>query len=74
IVIEKLTKNVTEAHITEVFSSYGEIKMLDMPLNHQYNTNRGVCYVIYHSSSSAHAAIAHMHEGQLDGAVINVSI
>ncbi|RPA91933.1 DUF590-domain-containing protein [Choiromyces venosus 120613-1] len=74
IVIEKLTKNVTEAHITEIFSRYGEIKKVDMPLNHQYNTNRGVCYVIYHSSSSAHAAIAHMHEGQLDGAVINVSI
>ncbi|CUS07790.1 unnamed protein product [Tuber aestivum] len=72
IVIEKLTKNVTEAHIAEIFSSYGEIKMLDMPLNHQYNTNRGVCYVIYHSSSSAHAAIAHMHEGQLDGAVVNL--
>src|SRR5437588_9802424 len=38
------------------------------------NTNRGLCYLVYYSPSAAHAAIAHMHEGQLDGATINVSI
>lgn len=35
IVIEKLTKNVTEAHISEIFSAYGDIKVVDMPLNRQ---------------------------------------
>ncbi|KAA8893522.1 hypothetical protein FN846DRAFT_762737, partial [Sphaerosporella brunnea] len=74
IVIEKLTKNVTEAHISEIFGEYGDIKMVDMPINRQFNTNRGICYLIYQSPASAHAAIAHMHEGQLDGATINVSI
>lgn len=33
IVIEKLTKNVTEEHIREIFGVYGDIKFIDMPLN-----------------------------------------
>jgi len=35
IVVEKLTKNVTEAHVREIFGSYGEIKEVDMPMNRQ---------------------------------------
>ena len=31
--MEKLTKNVTEAHLKEIFSTYGSIVDLDMPLN-----------------------------------------
>ena len=33
IVIEKLTKNVTEEHIREIFGVYGDIKFVDMPVN-----------------------------------------
>ncbi|TGO66216.1 hypothetical protein BOTNAR_0065g00020 [Botryotinia narcissicola] len=74
VVIEKLTKNVTEDHLREIFGSFGEIKDLDVPMNRNFNTNRGTAYILYVSSSSAESAIAHMHEAQLDGAVINVSI
>jgi RNA-binding protein with serine-rich domain 1 len=38
------------------------------------NTNRGTAYILYTSEADAEAAIAHMHESQIDGAVINVSI
>ncbi|KAI9373996.1 hypothetical protein BJX61DRAFT_353861 [Aspergillus egyptiacus] len=37
-------------------------------------TNRGTAYIIYHDPADAEAAIAHMHEAQFDGAVLNVSI
>ncbi|RAH82966.1 hypothetical protein BO86DRAFT_388472 [Aspergillus japonicus CBS 114.51] len=37
-------------------------------------TNRGTAYILYHDPADAEAAIAHMHEAQLDGAVISVSI
>ena len=37
-------------------------------------TNRGTAYLHYKHPSSAESAIAHMHEAQLDGAVISVSI
>jgi len=35
IVIEKLTKNVTEAHLREIFGAYGHIESIDLPLNKQ---------------------------------------
>ncbi len=35
IVVEKLTKNVTDAHLREIFSVYGTIQDLDMPMNRQ---------------------------------------
>ncbi|THY52541.1 hypothetical protein D6C97_06364, partial [Aureobasidium pullulans] len=74
IVIEKLTKNVTPAHLNEIFSTYGAIADLDMPLNKSFNTNRGTAYILYATPEAAERAIAHMHEGQLDGAKIGVSI
>ncbi len=37
-------------------------------------TNRGTAYIVYRDTLDAEAAIAHMHEAQLDGAVISVSI
>lgn len=37
-------------------------------------TNRGTAYIVYTDTPDAEAAIAHMHEAQLDGAVISVSI
>ena len=37
-------------------------------------TNRGTAYILYDHPSGSESAIAHMHEAQLDGAVITVSI
>ncbi|PBP21780.1 RNA recognition domain-containing protein [Diplocarpon rosae] len=74
VVIEKLTKNVNESHLREIFGTFGQIRDLDMPMNRSFNTNRGTAYILYTSESHAEAAIAHMHESQIDGAVINVSI
>ncbi|KAG9781114.1 hypothetical protein KCU88_g3545, partial [Aureobasidium melanogenum] len=36
----------------------------------QFMTNRGTAYILYDHPSGSEAAIAHMHEAQLDGAVI----
>ncbi|KAH8661982.1 hypothetical protein BX600DRAFT_437414 [Xylariales sp. PMI_506] len=74
IVVEKLTKNITEDHLREIFGQYGTIKDLDLPMNRQFMTNRGTAYILYVHEEDAEAAIAHMHEAQLDGATINVSI
>ena len=35
VVIEKLTKNVHEGHLREIFGTYGSIQELDMPMNRQ---------------------------------------
>ncbi|KAI4212755.1 MAG: hypothetical protein LQ351_004648 [Letrouitia transgressa] len=74
IVIEKLTKNVNEGHLHEIFGAYGRIKDIDLPMNRQFMTNRGTAHILYATTSDAEAAIAHMHEGQLDGVTISVSI
>ncbi|KAL1874341.1 hypothetical protein VTK73DRAFT_473 [Phialemonium thermophilum] len=74
IVVERLTKNVNEDHLYEIFGQYGEIKDLDLPVNRQTGINRGTAYILYMREADAEAAIAHMHEGQIDGASINVSI
>lgn len=73
IIVEKLTKNVTEAHIREIFGTYGKIESIHMPLNRRFNINRGLCYIEYDSATDADKAIANMHEGQLDGNVLIVS-
>ncbi|RKF78447.1 putative rna recognition domain-containing protein [Golovinomyces cichoracearum] len=74
IVVEKLTKNITADHLREIFSTYGNIRDLDMPMNRQFDFNRGTAYILYSAEVDAEAAIAHMHESQIDGSVINVSI
>ncbi|OAL21170.1 hypothetical protein AYO22_08133 [Fonsecaea multimorphosa] len=71
IVVEKLTRNVTEAHLREIFGSYGRIESVDLPLNKQFMTNRGTAYILYDHPSGSESAIAHMHEAQLDGVVIS---
>ncbi|KAI9736293.1 MAG: hypothetical protein M1834_001179 [Cirrosporium novae-zelandiae] len=74
IVVEKLTKNVNEGHLREIFSTYGEIREIDIPMNRQFMTNRGTAYITYVDTFCAEKAISYMHDGQLDGATINVSI
>ena len=49
--------------------SYGNLKLKVLVM-----TNRGTAYIVYTDTPDAEAAIAHMHEAQLDGAIINVSI
>ncbi|KAI5867385.1 RNA-binding domain-containing protein [Durotheca rogersii] len=70
----KLTKTINEDHLHEIFGQYGIIRDLDMPMNRQFNTNRGTAYILYVHEADAEAAIAHMHEAVVDGSVINVSI
>ncbi|KUI58985.1 RNA-binding protein with serine-rich domain 1-A [Cytospora mali] len=71
IVVERLTKNVTEEHLREIFGAYGTIHDMDVPLSRQFGTNRGAAYILYANESDAESAIAHMHEAQLDGATIS---
>ncbi|EFX01871.1 arginine serine-rich protein [Grosmannia clavigera kw1407] len=74
IVVERLTKNVNEDHLYEIFGQFGHIRDLDLPISRISGTNRGTAYILYVEELDAEAAIAHMHEAQLDGATINVSI
>ena len=52
----------------------GALALLKTQLTPAVMTNRGTAYIVYSDTPDAEAAIAHMHEAQLDGAVISVSI
>ncbi|KAG7124340.1 RNA-binding protein with serine-rich domain 1 like [Verticillium longisporum] len=72
IVVERLTKNVNEDHLYEIFGQFGHVKDLDLPIN-RMGTNRGTAYILYDDEADAEDAIANMHEAQLDSAVINLA-
>ncbi|KAF2969769.1 hypothetical protein GQX73_g3850 [Xylaria multiplex] len=74
IVVEKLSKTINEDHLYEIFGQYGAIRDLDLPMSRQFGRNRGTAYILYVNEADAEAAIASMHEANLDGAIINVSI
>ncbi|KAL7910137.1 cytochrome P450 [Trichoderma velutinum] len=74
IVVERLSKNVNEEHLYEIFGQFGHIKDLDLPMNRTSGTNRSTAYILYEHQADAEVAISHMHEAQIDGAIINVSI
>ncbi|TRX88960.1 hypothetical protein FHL15_010188 [Xylaria flabelliformis] len=74
IVVEKLSKTINEDHLYEIFGQFGTIRDLDLPMSRQFGHNRGTAYILYVNETDAEAAIASMHEANVDGAIINVSI
>ncbi|KAG5981033.1 hypothetical protein E4U55_003367 [Claviceps digitariae] len=74
IVVERLSKNINQDHLYEIFGQFGPIKDLDLPMNRTFGTNRGTAYILFDHEADAESAISHMHEAQVDGAIINVSI
>ncbi|KAI2647845.1 RNA-binding protein with serine-rich domain 1 [Labeo rohita] len=70
----RLTRNVTKEHIQEIFSTYGKIKMIDMPPDRLHpNLSKGYAYVEYESPEDAQKALKHMDGGQIDGQEITAT-
>jgi RNA-binding protein with serine-rich domain 1 len=66
--IGRLTRNVTKDHVIEIFSTYGEIKNVEYPVDRFHPQNgRGFCYVEYVNPDDAENAMKHMDGGQIDG-------
>ncbi|KAI9206699.1 uncharacterized protein BJ171DRAFT_597353 [Polychytrium aggregatum] len=69
VVIHKLTRNVNQAHLEEIFAHFGDIQNVDLPVNPRLKTHHGTAYVIYRAHESARLAAEHMNGGQIDGQV-----
>ncbi|TFB01360.1 hypothetical protein CCMA1212_006676 [Trichoderma ghanense] len=67
-------ETLQEHHLFEIFGQFGPIYDLDLPMNRTFGTNRGTAYILYDHHADAEAAIEHMHEAQIDGSTINVSV
>ncbi|KAF7489048.2 RNA-binding protein with serine-rich domain 1, partial [Sarcoptes scabiei] len=72
--IGRLTRNVTENHINEIFSSFGKVLSVEMPTDRvHHHLNRGFAYVEYENENDAAKAVKLMDGGQIDGQEISAS-
>nr|XP_044996362.1 RNA-binding protein with serine-rich domain 1-like [Jaculus jaculus] len=72
--IGRLTRNVTKDHILEIFSTYGKIKMIDMPVERVHpHLSKGYAYVEFENPDEAEKALRHMDGGQIDGQEITAT-
>ncbi|KAI0053034.1 hypothetical protein FA95DRAFT_1601387 [Auriscalpium vulgare] len=74
VVVTNLSRNVVEAHLQTVFSFYGEIVKIDLPVYAKSGQNRGKAALEYVEPAAAQKAASHMNGGQLDGAVVKVEL
>lgn len=68
--VGRLTRNVTEAHVREIFSTWGELKEVELAIDKDVNLPRGFCYVEFASRKDAEKAKDCMNGGQIDGNTI----
>lgn len=62
--IGHLTRNVTKDHLMEIFSVYGQIKLVDFAVDKQHPQHgRGFAYVEFETADEAENAMKHMDGG-----------
>ncbi|CAJ0763840.1 22660_t:CDS:2 [Entrophospora sp. SA101] len=67
IMVNKLTKNVKEAHLQEIFGAFGRINRIEVLIDEKWQTNKGTAYIDFETGNDAERAISYMDGGQLDG-------
>ena len=72
--VRNLTRNVSEAHLREIFGVYGEILGIVYPMHPNTGYPTGKAVIEYTDSKSLEDAITGMNGGQIDGNVILCSL
>ena len=72
--VAHLTRNVTKDHVFEIFSVYGHVKAVDLPMDRFNFLPRGFAYVEYDEAEDAENALKHMDGGQIDGQEITTQM
>ncbi|TKC49182.1 hypothetical protein EI555_000564, partial [Monodon monoceros] len=71
--VGRLTRNVTEDHM-EIFSTYGKIKMIDVPVERMHpHLSTGYAYVECENPDGAEKALKHADGGHIDGQQITAA-
>ncbi len=73
-VIHNITSNVTEKHLKEIFSNYGEVKGVYIPINHKTKLKKDYAFIEFVNKENAEEAQLYMDEGQIDGKIVKVEI
>ena len=73
-VVNNITPNVTEDHLKEIFSHFGEVKECFIPINKQTQLKKNYAFIEFTKLENAEKAQLYMDEGQIDGKVVQVEI
>ena len=68
-----LDEGVTEAILHAAFLPFGDIKDINLPLNHQTGKHRGFCFLEYEEENDAQEAIDNMEGAELFGKTLRVT-
>ena len=74
VVIHNITPNVTETHLKEIFSNYGEVKEVFIPINNETLLKKNYAFIEFTTKENAEKAQLYMDEGQIDGKIVKVEI
>ena len=72
--VGNLTRNVNKDHITEIFSIYGKVRHVEMPVNRNNLVLRNYAYVEYEGPIEAEKAVKHMDGGWIDGQEVQTKL
>ena len=73
-VVKNLTRNVTEAHLKEIFSQYGEIEGAYIPIDKLTSLKKTYGFIEFTNMENAKKAELYMDGGQIDGKIIEIEI
>lgn len=68
-----LDEAVTEAILHAAFLPFGELKDINLPMNHQTGKHRGFCFVEYEEENDASEALENMEGAELFGRTLRVT-
>ena len=74
VVVYNITPNVTEKHLKEIFSNYGEVKGVYIPKKGRNNLKESYAFIEFINKEEAEEAQLYMDEAQIDGRVVKVEI
>ncbi len=73
-VVYNISPNVTEMHIKEIFSNYGEVRGVYIPKKEKKNLKENYAFIEFIKKENAEEAQLYMDGGQIDGKVVKVEI
>ena len=74
VVVYNITPNVTENHLKEIFSNYGEVRGVYIPKKEKTHLKENYAFIEFIKKEEAEEAQLYMDEGQIDGRVVKVEI
>ena len=72
VLVNNISRNTTQPHLVEIFSTFGEILYIDLILSSKKSWRSA--YIKYKEQEGAISAIKCMHGGVIDGMTVSVVI